>query len=147
MGTLQVDTLKPSRLLIPTAKSLTGPIAAPTPGIDHFRCDTIKISPRTPKFPKGLQTTVTDQFNQPKVYDLLKPTRLCSPVNKNHESPGAETHPTHLLCYQVKPAKGEAKHTKVDTIYVNNQLGPELVDTLKDGELCVPSIKIEPEGN
>lgn len=47
----------------------------------------------------------------------------------------------HLMCYLVKPARGEEKHTKVIGIHVNDQYGPEQLDTVKEEELCVPSKK------
>ncbi len=143
-GTLSVDTVKASRVLVPTAKSLLGPIAAPTPGIDHFTCYDVRVTPGTPKFPKGIQTVAVDQFNQPKLFDVVRPTRLCAPANKNGESPGAETHAAHLVCYQVKPASGQPKHVRVLAIYTNNQLGPEVHDTVKEEELCVVSDKTAP---
>jgi hypothetical protein len=143
-GTLMVDTLKPARVLVPTAKSLAGPVPPPTPDIDHFKCYDVRVTPGTPKFPKGIQAAVVDQFQQPVLYDVVKPTGLCAPANKDGESPGAETHPAHLTCYQVKPAKGQPKHVKVQSIYTNNQLGPEVHDTVKEEELCVSSEKMLP---
>jgi hypothetical protein len=144
-GELFVNTIKPDRLLVPTAKSLTGPVDAPDPAshnVDHYKCYKAKVTPGTPTFPKGLQATVVDQFNQPKLYDLKKPTRLCNPVDKNGE--GIKNEATHLMCYQAKPATGQPKHAKVLGIHVNNQFGPEQLDTIKEEELCVPSEKILP---
>jgi hypothetical protein len=143
-GSLQVDTLKPDRLLVPTAKSLSGPVPAPTSGIDHFKCYSVRVTPGTSKFPKGVQVSVVDQFQQPTLYEVVKPTRLCAPVNKENESPEAETHSAHLMCYQVKPARGQLKHARVLNIYTNNQFGPELLDTTKEEELCAPSQKTLP---
>jgi hypothetical protein len=143
-GGLVVDTVKASRVLVPTAKSLAGPIAEPTPGIDHFTCYDVKVTPGTPKFPKGIQAVAVDQFNQSKLYDVVKPTRLCAPANKNGESPGAETHGEHLMCYQVKPAQGQPKHVKVTRIYTTNQLDAEVHDTVKEDELCVATEKTLP---
>lgn len=143
-GSLRVDTLKPDRLLVPTAKSLSGPVPAPTPGIDHFKCYSVRVTPGAAKFPRDMQVFVVDQFQQPTLYDMVKPTRLCAPVNKENESPGAETHTAHLMCYQVKAARGQPKHLRVPNIYTNNQFGPELLDTTKEEELCAPSQKILP---
>jgi hypothetical protein len=39
---------------------------------------------------------------------------------------------THLMCYLAKKAKGEPKHVKVLGIHVNNQFGPEQLDTVKE---------------
>ena len=144
-GSLQLDTIKPSRLLVPTAKSRTGPVPEPVPTIDHFECYTVRISTGAPKFPKDVQATVVDQFDRPTRYDVVNPTRLCAPADKNGESPGAADHPEHLLCYGVKPAKGQPKHVKVLNLHVNNQFGPERLDTINAEELCVPSTKTLPE--
>lgn len=146
-GELVVDTIQPDRLLVPTAKSETGPVDAPDPGqhnVDHYNCHTVKVSKGNPKFPKGLQAQVVDQFNQPTLYDIKKPTRLCAPADKNGEEPGAEAHTDHLMCYQAKPARGQAKHQKVLGLFVNNQFGPSQVDTVKENELCLPSTKTLP---
>jgi hypothetical protein len=91
------------------------------------------------------QATVVDQFDRPTRYDVVNPTRLCTPADKNGESPGAADHPEHLLCYGVKPAKGQPKHVKVLNLHVNNQFGPERLDTINAEELCVPSTKTLPE--
>jgi len=48
------------------------------------------------------------------------------------------------MCYQAKPASGQPKHIRVTGIHVNNQFGPEQLDTVKEEELCVPSEKILP---
>jgi hypothetical protein len=96
------------------------------------------------KFTPILGVAVDDQFtNGVKLFDLAKPTRLCIPVQKTILPTGEGEpiqHPERLLmCYQAKPVKGQPKHAKILSIHVNNQFGPELVDTLKEEELCVPS--------
>lgn len=143
LGELQVTTTKADRLLVPTAKSLIGPIDSPnldSHNADHFKCYKVKVMKGAPKFPKGLQATVGDQLTDPpKVFDLKKPTRLCTPVNKEGES--IKNPDAHLLCFQAKPAKGQAKHQKKLRIFVNNQFGPGQVDTVAEEELCLPSTK------
>ena len=46
----------------------------------------------------------------------------------------------HLLCYQVKPAKQQPKHIPVTGIHASNQFGTEHLETVKEEELCVPSV-------
>ena len=88
----------------------------------------------------GVQATVGDQFTDPpKVFDLTKPTHLCTPVDKEGE--GVKNPDVHLMCYQVEPPKWQRKHQQVLGIFVNNQLGPGQVDTLREEELCMPSNK------
>ena len=140
-GTIFVDTKKPDRLLVPSAKSLAGPIDALDPEtIDHFKCYKVKVTEGTPEF-EPIQVTLADQFED-KLFDVKKPKRLCNPVDKNSE--GIFNPLAHLMCYTVKRAEGEPKHIKVSGIQVNNQFGPLQLDTKKEAELCVPSTKILP---
>ena len=143
LGEFLVTTIKADRLLVPTAKSLTGPVDPPNPdshNVDHFKCYKVKVTKGAPKFPKGIQATVGDQFTDPpKVFDLKKPAHLCTPVNKEGE--GIKNPDAHLTCYQVKPAKEQPKHQQRLGIFVNNQFGPGQVDTSREEELCVPSTK------
>jgi hypothetical protein len=78
----------------PAPKSFQGPIGPPDPAshdVDHYKCFTVKVSKGTPRFQLILGVAVTDQFieaqvpNPPKLFDLQKLTRLCTPVNKNGE--------------------------------------------------------------
>ena len=140
-GTIFVDTINPDRLLVPSAKSLAGPIDALDPEtIDHFKCYKVKITEGTPEF-KPIQVTLADQFEY-KLFDVKKPKRLCNPVNKNNE--GIINPLAHLMCYTVKRAEGEPKHIKMEGIHTNNQFGPLQVDTKKEADLCVPSTKTLP---
>jgi hypothetical protein len=151
-GGLSFDTIKPDRLLVPTAKCIDDPpgscpptLPVPDSEVDHYKCYTVHVTRRTPQFPKGIQATVVDQFNQPKLYDIKKPTRLCTPVLDKEHPPGTHTlakNPdVHLMCYQAKPASAQPKHVKVLGIHVNNQFGAEQLDTINEDELCVPSTK------
>ena len=95
----------------------------------------------TPKFPKGVQASIDDQFispSPPKLFDVRKPRHLCNPVEKNGEP--RKNLDAHLVCYQVKRAKGAPKHVRHD-VFVNNQFGPETMTTIRESELCVPSTK------
>jgi hypothetical protein len=142
LGTLRVDTIKPDRLLVPAAKSLTGPVSGPdntAHDVDHFQCYTVKVHAGTPKF-QPRQVTVDDQFTDgAKVFTLKKPTRLCNPVDKNGE--GIKNDDGHLLCYQATPVSGQATHVKRVGVHVGDQFGAEQLDTVKEEELCVPSTK------
>ena len=87
---------------------------------------------------EGVQATVADQFNSPaKVFDVKKPRHLCNPVDKNGES--VKNANAHLVCYQMKGAKGQPRHVRRN-VFVNNQFGPETMTTIKERELCVPSV-------
>ncbi len=72
--------------------------------MDHFECYGVKIAKGTPALPKGLELTIGDAFTDPpRRYVVKKPVRLCTPVAR---SGFPAQHAEHLLCYQVKAAKG-----------------------------------------
>jgi hypothetical protein len=140
---LFVDTKKPDLLLLPTAIDQTGAPPAPDPGahdVDLYKCYGVKVSKGQPAFPKGIQRQLGAQLTTPaKLFDIKKPKRLCVPASKNGSA--IENAAGHLLCYQVKPAKDEPKHTPVSGLYAANDFAqPERLDTKKEAELCVPSI-------
>lgn len=138
-GTLTLDTIKSDRLLVPTGKSLGSPATDPTSNLDHFKCYKVRISSGAARFPKGVQATVADQFEDV-LYDVKRPTRLCNPVDK--DGGGINRPDGHLVCYQAKPATGQPKHTKVaGQIHTENQFGAGRLDTIKQAELCVPAAK------
>jgi hypothetical protein len=142
-GSLRVDVKKPSRLLVPTAKSLVPPPpASPAPLTDHFQCYQVKITKGTDKFVPVANVTVQDQFGT-MIVTVKKPTALCAPVNKNNEAPGADTHPGHLMCYQIKQTS-TPKFARVSGALISNQLGQETIDVKAPAEICVPSLKTLP---
>jgi len=177
-GTVTLDLIGSGRLLVPTAKDLEGPIDAPNPemhNLDHFKCYTARIRGSLFSLPGIRQAFVVDQFDQPKLYNILWPRRLCTPVDKNDE--GIKNAGDALTCYSVwqvaktcvagapqNPLKAcrrekdcggvrgqteycqiQPRHNKVLNIHLNNQFGPERVDTKREEELCVPSqIQLQP---
>ena len=148
---LALDTQKPDRLLVPTARSLAGPVPRPDPathGVDHYTCYTVKKSRGAPKFVAIEGVSVEASFTTPaKSFDLKKPTRLCIPTTAA-TVPGGDVEPVEspngsLLCYQAALARTDprqAKHEKVQGIFLGNRFGPERVDTMQESELCVPSL-------
>ncbi len=137
---LVVDVTKPSHLLVPSAKSLSGP--PPTPAafvVDHFQCYAVKVAAGSPRFAVIAGVTLEDQFG-PMTVEVRKPKFLCLPVDARGESPGAETHADHLMCYQVKQTD-DLKFAKRKGVFVHDQFGPETVDLTKPSELCVPALR------
>ena len=136
-GSLTVDIIKPTTLMVPSAKSL---ISAPTPPVnpdtDHFTCYKLRISRHTAKFVPVLAVVADDQFGTLSV-DVTKPTMLCAPTDKANEEPGAESHPQHLTCYK---AKARSLFTRVTPVYTGNQFGQETLDAIKPFEVCFPSL-------
>jgi len=180
---------KPVSLLVPTATDpdrLPVPLAEADHELDHFLCYQAKPEAKLasgavlPKFPKGIQVEVTDDFDDSETrrYDLKSITKLCVPAAKSGSplflkgaakgtpatiTPASVRHVDSLLvCYRAKLAtvaipqlgcgpvdpkiKGtkidpkQAKHTPVIGLFVNNQLGPLQLDTVKELELCIPSV-------
>ncbi len=145
LGGFLYDTRTESGLLVPTSKSPTGSVPPPDPsnhGVDHHKCYKIKAAKGAPKLPKGLLVDLNDQFDQPATYEIVKPSRLCVPVDKAGE--GIKNASGHLMCYRVK--RTTDAHVAQTGLHVNNQLevvnpgGPAVLETRKERELCVPSI-------
>ena len=131
-GTITLDVVKPDYLMVPSAKSLTGPPGAIAPAIDHFKC--YKVA-RT-RFRQG-GIAIHDQFTTMSV-DIKKPFRLCLPVDKEGE--GIMNPERQLLCYKVKITPGTPKFKGVEgNVWVDNQLGPDVFRVFRPTELCVPA--------
>ena len=84
----------------------------------------------------GSTVTVETQFETVEV-DVRQPRELCAPADKNGENPGAENHPDHLLCYDIKSRQ---KFQDRDT-FLNNQFGEQRFQVRGRDLLCVPSQK------
>lgn len=167
---LTVDAVKIDRVFVPTAKSLTEPVGQAGPNnVDRYECARVRVTPKTRKFSKNLFVSVVDQFDQPKTYEVKRPTRLCTPIDLDGQ--GVKSPTQDLMCYQVRQVKGlctaealvnaggvckkesdcggtrretnfcafQPKHQKVKEIHVNNEFLPELVDTTRTEDLCLPS--------
>jgi hypothetical protein len=121
-------------LLVPTAKSLTHPVTAPDPAshaVDHFKCYKVRLSRGAPTFPRIPNVSIVDQFQQPGLVDVTHPALHAGRHERGGITPGVPVkHPRR------------AKHTGVSGIFLNNQFSPEIVDTAKEGEFCVPSLKL-----
>jgi hypothetical protein len=141
-GTLSLTTIKPDYLLVPSNKDLNTTPPAPDNNainVDHYKCYKVKVTPGTPRLPKGTQVHVSDQFLSPaKLFNVLKPKDFCNPVNKNGE--GVKDPNGRLTCYQVKAATGQPRLAR-RTVFINNQFAPAVMSTIKENELCLPSIK------
>jgi len=138
-GTLTLDLVKPTTLQVPTAKSHTAPPAAPSaPAVDHFQCYQAKITKGTTRFARR-SVTVADQFGS-HALELKKVRRVCFPVDKNGEDPGAEHHADHLICYQARD-RSAPRFTAVRPLYTANQFGNETLQAKKPAELCMPALR------
>jgi hypothetical protein len=141
-GATFVSTVRPERLLVPSAKSHAAEPAAPDPAghdVDHYKCYDVKVVKGAPTPHKGQKIVLTDQFAAARSFDIKKPATLCNPVDKNGE--GIKANARHLLCYAVKASKKQPKHGKQIGLYLNNQFGPGRLDTKKEEAVCLPALK------
>jgi len=138
-GSRLLDLKKPLALQVPTAKSTTSQPPPPVTTLDHFQCYKARTSKGSARFAPILGVSLADQFG-PMTVTVKKPRRFCLPVDKNGESPGAEGHSTHLMCYQVKQTSAP-RFAAVSGLYTDNQFGPERLDARKPYELCVPALR------
>lgn len=131
---------RPESLLVPSTKVLGAGGAPPYTGgttVDHYKCYRARGQGAfTPPVPP----TVADQFfTGGQLVRLRRPSKVCTPVDKDGEDPTAPGHDGHLVCYRLRlPAGAPFAPTTVST---NNQIRPEVVDALKPVELCLPALK------
>lgn len=156
-----LTTVKTESLLVPTAKSLAGPVGPPPPGLDHYKCYKAKaVKYRCTDDPTrqcrsdaecqpgaglcdtglalGLVVSASNQF-EARDFGVLKPAGVCAPADKNGS--GIANPSDHLVVYKVKAARGEPKHVPVSGVHLFNQFGPELASTVKERVLLVPALK------
>lgn len=134
LGDFVVDVVRPDRLLVPTAKSLTGPPPAYAPAIDHYKCyDVAGVRYR------ASQVKIDDQFGTLNL-DIKRPTHFCTPVSKNG---GQIVDPvSRLLCYEVRQSTGSPLFRGPE-VFTENQFGADQLTIFGPRELCVPSVLAE----
>src|SRR5437870_9817625 len=93
LGFRDLQVKGPTSLFEPASKVIGNGNPGPVnrAGVDRYEC--YKVAK-----PKGALSSsfipvasprITDEFGGPFAYDLSKPTKLCTPVNKNNEDPSA----------------------------------------------------------
>jgi hypothetical protein len=127
-GLQSMSLSKPDRMMVPTAKSLTGPASPLTAPIDHYKC--YKVGGAKLNMP-GI--AISDQFGSI-VVDIKKPLHLCLPAIKEHEGPLVDPS-TALMCYKVS-GQPPAVRPEVNTL---NQFGPDTYTFFGPRDFCVPS--------
>jgi Tol biopolymer transport system component len=134
LGSIAVDLVKADFLMAPSAKSLDAPPPPLDPvSIDHFQCYRVT---RARTRASGL--TIVDELGT-LVVDVKRPRRLCVPVDKNGESPGAALHADALMCYDVRLATSSRRFVGPRQLFIANELGSATVERLRPTELCLPS--------
>lgn len=163
-GTVVVSTTKRERLLAKTTIAMGGsPDGLVAQLAENFSCHKVKLvkkrcaenptrkcktnadcgvdGPCSQGAPKGLTAAVGDAFTTfaaPRTLAVGKPTRLCYATALDPFGPPDLGQA--MLCYQVKPGPGVAKHAKIASIFTANPFVRERADTVKESELCVPSV-------
>ena len=136
-----VDVIAPELLLVPTSANPSGPSPAPgstSHAVDHFKCYGVVESAGAPALPKGTRVTVAGLANVAQSFDLSGLSHLCVPVDKENE--GIKNPTGYLACYGVQPSAGQSLSPSTVGIHLGNQFGSEIVDMLRQDELCVPSV-------
>lgn len=105
---------------------------------DHFLAYKVKPTKGSTKFVKFGPVTLTDPFRTSD-YDVLKPTALLLPADKNGEGRFDES--THLEEYKLKPAKDAAGFDGRANVRIVNQCSDSLLEVGKPVTLLVPTAK------
>jgi cysteine-rich repeat protein len=134
LGAMTVNVLRRDDLFVPTAKGLTGPVTLPDPNArERYKCYGIALVGR----PSARDVLVSDQFGQPKTYQVMRPTRLCLPVGKDGDD--IENPLVDLMCFGVTPARGQPRHVPVTSITTSDEFWSERLQSVRETELCVPA--------
>jgi hypothetical protein len=143
-------TITGPAVLLDVTRSAVGPTPPapfstdPTvdPNINRFKCYKAVPAKGQPKFVPPAAPTVTDDvFPGGQALALTKVTKLCTPADKDGETPGAEARPGHLLCYQAKLLPGSPKPDQETVASHSTNFGPHVRVRKAVAELCVPAIK------
>ena len=132
LGSFVVEVLRPTRLLVPSAKSLAAPPAplAPSVLLDHFEC--YRVRGAGPKNSRSI--TMQDQFVTAGE-KIMQIQQLCVPVDDG----GGITNPaSKLTCYRTKYT-GASFRGPGTPVFVNNEFGSATLESSHGEELCLPS--------
>jgi hypothetical protein len=133
LGTFVVDVVRPARLFVPSAKSLSSPPPplSPASAPDHFECYRAKGG----RLASALQLTMQDEFGTQRE-TILKFEQLCVPVSLNGS--GIRNPTLKLMCYRSKYT-GARFRGPGGPAFVNNEFGPATLQASHGEELCLPS--------
>jgi len=160
LGTFLVDTISARLLLVPSAKihledepdqseatSLDHDLfnELSLNSLDHFKCYGISTSAMYDTegiLPLPVHLGLRDQFQDEK-FEVGRPALLCNPAAKIHGDQvfGINHKEAHLMCFEARPMDGDPVQELARTL---NQFGPEMLKTVREDQLCVPSRKLRP---
>jgi hypothetical protein len=132
LGSFVVEVLRPTRLLVPSAKNLAAPPPPLSPSVllDHFECYRVRGAG-----PKGSRSiTMQDQFVTAGE-KIMQIQQLCVPVDDG----GGITNPAvKLTCYRTKYT-GPRFRGPGTPVFVNDEFGAATLEVSHGEELCLPS--------
>jgi len=133
LGTFVVAVVRPTRLFVPSAKSLSSPPPPLSPGSvgDHFECYKAKGG----RLANTVQLTMQDEFGT-QGEAILKFEQLCVPVDVNGS--GIPNPALKLMCYRSKYT-GARFRNPGGPVFVNNEFGAATLQSSHGEELCLPS--------
>jgi hypothetical protein len=132
LGSFVVEVLRPTRLLVPSAKSLTAPPPPLPPSVllDHFEC--YRVRGAGPKTSRSI--TVQDQFVTAGE-KIMQLQQLCVPVD---DGAGITNPSVKLTCYRTKYT-GPRFRGPGTPVFVNNEFGAATIQSSHGEELCLPA--------
>jgi hypothetical protein len=131
-GSLTMNITKADRLLVPTAKSVLGPVDLPAMfNVDHFKCYKVAYA----KF-RTTGLDIEDQFDRYMI-DLKKPSHLCVNVDKNGE--GIPDLTQNLLCFKPIVSPGTAPPNMPPVVFTHDQFGSDSFSLYGPRDFCVPA--------
>ncbi|GEM_PF-865212 len=139
---IHLETTRLDRLLVPSALSLDGFINPLKQGrADVLNCYRVKKRARRRRTVELEDEFISDQLGQEKSFYVREPRHLCSPARLRKTGLDSKIihSKRHLLCYKIKRTRYQPHHQKVWDIDTNNVLGPSVLETRVEKELCVPS--------
>lgn len=127
----------------PPAPFASDPTADPT--VNRFKCYKARPAKGSDRFVAPLPPTIVDQFFPGgQRFELGRITKLCMPVDKQGETPGAELRDGHLLCYRAKLPRGSGSFAAQTVATHSSNFGPHVLRATAPAELCVPALKDPP---
>lgn len=136
LGSQQLLVKEPETLCVPSEKRLVPEkgfkrIRVP---IDHYQCYNVEPQSELYRVGKLGKFTLKDQFGTEKKVEIVGPSQLCAPVQKDQVP---IQHPVkHLVCYAIKDKEVRRR------VEIRNQFERTQLKTVEPTSLCVPSNKL-----
>ncbi len=140
LGPIYLGTVRPERLLVPSAVDLQNPSFPPVDAsheVDRYKCYRTQIPKTRPRYFPSKAMVGFSEILETRDYVLKQAKHLCTPVSVDGSA--IKTPGRHLLCFPAKRDKFSRVHVPALGIHTANELAAGLVDTIREEEICVPS--------